>query len=72
MSFRRQSLINKVIRRRFAVTLCDNEGTFTGVLTDFDDLTLVFEDAKTDKDLPIAGRVFIDRIQIAYIQQLGG
>jgi hypothetical protein len=72
VTFRRKQVHFKELRRRFAVTLSDNEGVFSGVMTDFDDATMVFEDCKTDKEQPIAGRVFVDRIQIAYIQELGG
>jgi len=72
MTFRRKPLHFKELRKRFAVTLADNEGVFSGVLTDFDDTTMVFDACETDKNQPIAGRVFVDRINIAYIQQLGG
>ena len=70
--FSRKPLHFKELRRKFAVTLADNEGVFTGILADFDDLTMIFEACETDKGQPIAGRVFVDRIQIAYIQELGG
>jgi hypothetical protein len=72
MSLWSKPLHFKELRRNFAITLCGDEGVFKGVLTDFDDLTMVFEACETDKGQPIAGRVFVDRIQIAYIQQLGG
>jgi len=72
MSFRRKSPYFKELRRRLVVTLADNEGVFSGVLTDFDDATMVFDACETDKKQPIAGRVFVDRINIEYIQELGG
>lgn len=67
---RRKSLITKAIRRRFAVTLTGNEGIFSGVLTESDPETWVFEDSRTAKGEVIAGRVFVDRIAVAYMQEL--
>lgn len=67
---RRKSLINRAIRHRFAVTLVDNEGTFTGILTESDDTTWVFEQVETAKGERAAGRLFIDRIQVAYMQEV--
>lgn len=67
---RRKSLITKAIRRRFAVTLTGNEGIFSGVLTEYDPDMWVFEDAQTAKGEVIAGRVFVDRISVAYLQEL--
>lgn len=73
---RRNRLINKAIRRRFAVTLRDNEGTFAGILTDTDAVTWVFEQCSTvpggdgETPVPIQGRVFVDRAQVAYLQEL--
>lgn len=61
---------------RFAVTLTGNEGVFAGVLTESDAETWVFEDCstvpKTADAAPetIAGRVFVDRISVAYLQEL--
>lgn len=72
----RQRIVNRAIRRRFAVTLRANEGVFSGVLTDFDPKTLVFEQCQTvpDRDggtpSPIVGRVFVDRDTVAYFQEL--
>lgn len=63
-------MVSGALRRRFVVTLTGSEGMFSGVLTESDDTTWVFEDCKTDKHQPIAGRVFIDRINVAYLQQL--
>jgi small nuclear ribonucleoprotein (snRNP)-like protein len=73
---RRNRLVNKAIRRRFAVTLCGNEGVFSGVLTESDDITWVFDDCATvpstpdAESQPIAGRVYIDRVNVAYLQEL--
>lgn len=73
---RRNRLIDKAIRRRFAVTLTGNEGVFSGILTESDDLTWVFDDCATVPSTPgaspdpIAGRVYIDRINVAYLQEL--
>lgn len=68
---RRKSLIDRAIRRRFAVTLTGNEGVFTGVLTDSDPDVWVFEDVTTTKGEPVAGRVYIERLAVAYLQELG-
>jgi hypothetical protein len=73
---RRERLIKKAVRARFAVTLKGNEGTFAGVLTETDTATWVFEQCSTiPKQLgetpePITGRVFVDRAQVAYLQEL--
>lgn len=67
---RRKSLITRAMRRRFAVTLTGNEDIFSGVLTESDGDTWVFEDAQTAKGEVIAGRVFVDRIAVAYLQEI--
>lgn len=72
----RKALIDKAIRRRFAVTLKQNEGVFAGLLTEWDADTLVFEKCQTvpgkdgETSVPIAGRVFVDRVNLAYMQDL--
>lgn len=68
--FQRKDLINKAIRKRFAVTLTGGEGAFAGILTEADDTVWVFEGCSTPKGEDIAGRVFIDRINVAYLQEL--
>lgn len=73
--FARNSL-KSVMRRRFAVTLRDDEAIFSGHLTEFDDRVLVFEQCETVANTPgetpskIAGRVFVERERIAYMQEL--
>jgi hypothetical protein len=73
---RRQRLIKQAIRQRFAVTLKNNEGIFAGVLTETDPTTWVFEQCSTvpkqpgETPEPISGRVFVDRRQVAYLQEL--
>lgn len=73
---RREKLIRNAVRRRFAVTLKDNEGTFAGVLTESDTTMWVFEQCSTvpqqpgETPEPIQGRIFIDRAQVAYLQEL--
>lgn len=73
---RRNRLLRQAVRRRFAVTLTHNEGVFAGVLTEFDSVTWVFEQCSTvpkvpgETPEPIQGRVFIDRSQVAYLQEL--
>lgn len=72
----RRRLINKAVRRRFAVTLTQNEGTFAGILTESDPTMWVFEQCSTvpkaagETSEPIQGRVFVDRSQVAYLQEL--
>lgn len=68
--FRRKSLVDQAVRRRFAVTLAGGEGSFGGVLTEFDRDVYVFEQCSTSKGEDIVGRVFIDRISVAYLQEL--
>ena len=68
--WRRPSLIERAIRRRFAVTLVDNGGTFSGILAESDDTTWVFEHVETAKGEPAAGRLYIDRFQVAYLQEV--
>lgn len=68
--FQRKDLINKAIRKRFAVTLAGSEGSFAGILTESDPTTWVFEHCSTPQGEDIAGRVFIDRINVAYLQEL--
>ena len=73
---RRNAVVKRALRRRFAVTLRDNEGTFAGVLTDTDAVTWVFEQCSTvpkaagETPEPIQGRVFVDRAAVAYLQEL--
>lgn len=72
----RTSIVKRSVLRRFAVTLRANEGVFSGVLTDLDAKTLVFEQCQTVPDneggtpSPIVGRVFVDRDTVAYFQEL--
>lgn len=68
--FERKDLISRAIRKRFAVTLNGNEGSFAGVLTESDAFTWVFENCQTPKGEDIAGRVFVDRVNVAYLQEL--
>lgn len=72
----RKSLIDNAIRRRFAVTLRGNEGMFSGVLTESDRAVFVFEQCQTipgnegGTSSPIAGRVFVERSTLAYMQDV--
>lgn len=74
--FRRKSLVDKAIRRRFIVTLAGNEGIFSGNLADHDGETLVFEQCKTVPDTTggtpqdIAGRVYVNVIHAPTLQEL--
>ena len=73
---RREKLIKQAIRQRFAVTLRGNEGSFAGVLTDTDTTMWVFEQCSTipeqpgETPQPISGRVFVERAQVSYLQEL--
>lgn len=73
---RRNRLIKQALRRRYAVTLKQNEGAFAGVLTDSDADMWVFEQCSTIPKQPgetpesIPGRVFIERSGVAYLQEL--
>jgi hypothetical protein len=73
---RREKLIKQAIRQRFAVTLRGNEGSFAGVLTDTDTTMWVFEQCSTipeqpgETPQPITGRVFVERAQVSYLQEL--
>lgn len=74
----RRNIVKRAVLRRFAVTLRANEGVFSGVLTDLDAKTLVFEQCQTipgnegGTPSPIIGRVFVDRDTVAYFQELPG
>lgn len=73
---RRNRLIKQAVRKRFAVTMRQGEGVFAGVLTESDATTWVFEQCSTvpksagETPEPIQGRVFVDRAQVAYLQEL--
>lgn len=66
----------KLIRHRYAVTLKDGNGDFAGQLAESSRGTLVFENCATiphkptDISQPIAGRVRVDRVNVAYLQEL--
>jgi small nuclear ribonucleoprotein (snRNP)-like protein len=73
---RSNRLVTKAIRKRFAVTLKGSEGVFSGILVETDATTWVFDDCATVPRTPdatpdpIAGRVYIDRANVAYLQEL--
>lgn len=73
---RRDRLIKKAIRKRFAVTLRSGEGAFAGVLTESDNSTWVFDQCSTvpvtvgETPEPISGRVYVERSTVAYLQEL--
>jgi hypothetical protein len=74
--FRRKKVLDEVIRHKFAVTLTENEGSFGGILTQYDADTLVFECCKSLPSKPdeavrdIPGRLIVFRIKIAYLQEV--
>ena len=63
--FDSKRLINKAVRRRFAVHMPANEGVFSGILTEYDANYWVFEDCKTvpkhegDTMQLIPGRIWV-------------
>ncbi|TDH48501.1 hypothetical protein E2F47_23580 [Mycobacterium eburneum] len=71
-----RNVLKRAMRQRFAITLRDDEGVFSGHLTEFDDRVLVLEGCETIPATPgetpakIAGRVFVERDRIAYAQAL--
>jgi len=71
----REALRRKDIRVKYAVTLKSNEGEFAGLLVEESTRTLVFENCMTVPHgdvaaAPILGRVYVDRANIAYRQEL--
>jgi hypothetical protein len=56
--------------------LTGSEGAFSGILVESDPETWVFDDCATVPETvgatpePIAGRVYIDRINVAYLQEM--
>lgn len=68
--------LRNMIARRYAVTLKGGDGEFAGLLTEMPRGAMVFEECATiprgTKEAPqdIAGRVRVDRVNIAYIQEL--
>lgn len=71
-----RGIIKKMLRSRYGVTLKANEGSFAGVLLEADRDLLVFDDCRTvptqpdQSPVPIPGRVYVDRRDIAYLQEL--
>ncbi|AUS34610.1 hypothetical protein C1M55_28180 [Rhodococcus qingshengii] len=73
--FGRKTLLQRSIRRRFAVTLAQGEGEFIGVLVESDADMYVFDDCyliEREGRSKISGRVYVDRISVAYLQELAG
>lgn len=71
--FRRKSLLERDIRRRFAVTLTGGEGEFLGILVDADDEIYVFDDCylvTAEGKQKLAGQMYVDRIAVAYRQKI--
>jgi hypothetical protein len=72
----RDVLWHKDIKVKYAVTLKGNEGDFAGLLVEESRRTMVFEHCVTvpqsteQSPQPILGRVYIDRANIAYRQEL--
>jgi hypothetical protein len=72
----RNELRHKDIKTKYAVTLKGNEGSFAGLLVEESRDKLTFEHCNTvpekagDAIQPILGRVHVDRVNIAYRQEL--
>lgn len=66
----------KLIRRRYAVTLKNGDGEFSGLLVESSRGVLVFDNCLTipkkmsEVAQPVAGLVRVDRVNIAYLQEL--
>lgn len=73
---RRNRIIRRAVRQRFAVTMKHNESTFAGVLTDWDARTFVFVQCTTvpaapgETPEPLSSPVIVDRAAVAYLQEL--
>ena len=73
---RRNRIIKQALRRRYAVTLKHNESAFSGVLSDWDSASFVFQQCSTIPVVqgvtpdPISSPVIVDRDAIAYLQEL--
>lgn len=73
---RRNRVIKQALRRRYAVTLKQNEGTFSGVLFDWDAVTFVFHQCSTiptsagETPEPIPSPVIVDRTAVTFLQEL--
>lgn len=73
---RRNRIIKKAVRQRFAVTMKHNESTFAGVLSDWDANTFVFVQCTTvpaqpgETAEPLSSPVIVDRGAVAYLQEL--
>jgi hypothetical protein len=69
-------VVRKLIARRYAVTLKGGDGEFAGLLVEMPRAAMVFEECTTiprgskEAPEPIAGRVRVDRANVAYLQEL--
>ena len=69
-------LVKKMVRRRYGVNLKGGEGIFSGVLIEHDRDLFVFDDCATipkergETPQTIPGRVYVDRSDIAYLQEI--
>jgi hypothetical protein len=73
--FGRKTILARLTMQRFFVTLTANEGSFWGVLIDADDSTFVFDDvwlATPEGRQKAEGRTYLDRISVAYFQEVTG
>lgn len=70
------SLYGLAIHKRFVITMTD-ETTFDGLLVDSDDSVLILANARALTDpreapTPVDGRVYLERANVKYTQELRG
>lgn len=68
---RRDSLLRQLLRERFVITLKTGE-TFDGLLDRWDESTIELLNAHAVSEktrLPVDGRVYVPRDQVAYMQR---
>lgn len=73
--FRRKTVLDSMIRRKFAVTLSDNGEVFTGFLVEQDPEMLVFDDCwmqTREGTQRIEGRTYVYVINVHALQELSG
>lgn len=71
--FGRDRLVRQSVRERFVVTTHD-EGSFSGLLMDADDTTVIFADVRLvtpdGKEAEAQGQLYVARLNIAYMQKI--
>jgi hypothetical protein len=67
--FRKRDLLQDHLRERFHVTLCSGGTPFSGILMSQSDLNFEFADVIV-LNQKAEGRIFVDRINIDYMQRV--